>query len=297
MGYFNFLSFALSRLAFVATHLVFLVWVNAMLNDPFSLSTLLPAPYGAWVPTLDAKTQLPADKCTPLNKEHLVWNIAVFSGWWLQHSIMARKAFKVKLGLWHHPLERPLFATGAWLAWGAQVLFWKPVTDCQKWNPLTVSLPVWAVSGTIIVLATLLVVGFLWWLPDHVFGTARYSYKPGTLPTATDIIRGFPYGIVRHPAATGFLWMYWALPAYTYNHILLASLWTVFIVVGTLVFEEGGLRGPDEFGKKYAAYASEVAGLYPKPSCVFATLFGGSKHKPARAGSARASPKKGKHAE
>lgn len=74
--------------------------------------------------------------------------------------------------------------------------------------------------------------------------------------------------------------MYWALPAYTPSHILLASLWTVFILVGTLVFEEGGLRGPDEFGKKYDAYAKEVAGLYPKPSCIFSLLAGGeSPHK------------------
>ncbi len=70
---------------------------------------------------------------------------------WLQHSIMARKVFKTTFGLWHHPLERPLFATGAWLAWGAQVVFWRPITDCQKWNPLTISLPVAAVSITIIV--------------------------------------------------------------------------------------------------------------------------------------------------
>ncbi len=52
--------------------------------------------------------------------------------------------------------------------------------------------------------------------------------------------------------------MYWALPAYTYNHVLLASLWTVFILVGTLVLEEGGLRSQDEFGRAYSAYAREV---------------------------------------
>ena len=42
-----------------------------------------------------------------------------------------------------------------------------------------------------------------------------------------------------------------------------ASLWSIFIVIGTLVFEEGGLRGTDEFGAKYAAYAKEVAPLWP----------------------------------
>jgi len=52
--------------------------------------------------------------------------------------------------------------------------------------------------------------------------------------------------------------MYWSLPAYTANHLLLATLWTVFIVIGTLVFEEGGLKGDDEFGVKYHAYSQDV---------------------------------------
>jgi hypothetical protein len=52
--------------------------------------------------------------------------------------------------------------------------------------------------------------------------------------------------------------MYWSLPAYTANHLLLAALWTVFIVVGTLFFEEGGLKGTDEFGAKYHAYSQDV---------------------------------------
>ncbi len=40
-------------------------------------------------------------------------------------------------------------------------------------------------------------------------------------------------------------------------------MWSVFIVVGTLIFEEGGLRGSDEFGAKYQNYASRVNAFVP----------------------------------
>jgi protein-S-isoprenylcysteine O-methyltransferase Ste14 len=64
--------------------------------------------------------------------------------------------------------------------------------------------------------------------------------------------------------AAAFLWFYWfAVPNWTVNHIVLGLIWTVFIIVGTLVFEEGGLRGPDEFGQKYAAYANKVNPFFP----------------------------------
>lgn len=85
----------------------------------------------------------------------------------------------------------------------------------------------------------------------------------------------------RHPAASGFLWIYWSLPSYTPNHLLLATLWTVFIVIGTLVFEEGGLRSSDEFGRNYEAYAKEVPALYPNLAYLASFFTGGHAKKPA----------------
>ena len=52
----------------------------------------------------------------------------------------------------------------------------------------------------------------------------------------------------------------------------------VFIVVGTLVFEEGGLRGPDEFGKNYSEYSSRVYAFYPSIYSI-KTLLGLEKKK------------------
>jgi len=217
--------------------------------------------------TLDYKKIKPAGQCTSYIEENVQFDFLLFGGWWLTHSGMARKAFKQALGIWEHPIERPFFATVATIAWGINVYYWRPITDCSRWDPLAVSPALWAAPAVIITLSILLVVGFLWVLPDHVFGTAKYQYKQGQFPKG-QILRQFPYGLVRHPAATGFLWAYWSLPAYTPNHIFLASLWTIFIVVGTLVFEEGGLKGEDEFGRKYNQYRNEVNAFYPKISSI-----------------------------
>lgn len=139
---------------------------------------------------------------------------------------MARRSFKQAFGLWHHPLERPLFAIAASFTWAQQIYFWRPITNCSAWSPFAVNNLVWFVTGPVLVrllpdslidlilvthsltlklFGTLLVVGLLWSLPDHVFGTGRYQFPPGHVPPPCKIIRRFPYGLVRHPAATGFL--------------------------------------------------------------------------------------------
>jgi len=269
---FNLLSYLLSRFAFLGTHAVFAYWLNFLLNDPFSIGGN----------TLDYRKIKPASDCTPYIKDNIIFDLSLFSVWIVTHSGFARHAYKSAVGLVEHPLERPLFAAIAAVVWGANVHYWKPITDCERWYPLEVPLTTWALSGTLIALAITLLVGFLWWLPDHVFGTARYQYKQGDMPKGS-IIWGFPYGIVRHPAATAFLWAYWSLPAQTTNHIFLALVWTIYILFGTLLFEEGGLKGDSEFGKEYAAYRKEVPAFYPRLQGVAELFgFGGKKKKPVR---------------
>jgi len=251
--YFHLPSYLLSRIAFVGTHLVVVYWINFILNDPFNLGTN----------TLDYKQPASPEKCTRYIWENIINDLLLFGLWSLSHSGLARHAYKSAVGIVDHPIERPLFAFIATIVYGINFYFWKPITDCERWDPLEVPLSTWLINGTINLLGATLVLGFLWVLPDHVFGTAKYQYPQGQAPKG-EIMWGFPYGIVRHPAAASFLWMYWSLPAYTLNHIFLASLWTVYILIGTLVFEEGGLKGSSEFGQKYAAYRKEVPAFYPR---------------------------------
>lgn len=263
-------SWLLSRLAFVGTHIDFFYFLFFVSNDPLGLR----ARYGLPVTTLDALKTLPDGQCTTVDFAALRFDLLLLSAWWAQHSIMARKAFKQALGIWQHPIERPVFAISATVLWFVTIHFWRPISDCasQKWDPLNTSTAVWAVSGLVIALGSLLIVGLLWSLPSHVFGTDWWKYEQGKFPHG-QLIRSFPYGLVRHPAAAGFLWIYWAVPSYTVNHLLLATFWTAFIVIGTS-FEEGGLHGEDEFGKAYAAYRQEVYAYVPTVANVRAVVTG-----------------------
>jgi len=251
------LSYALSHIAFVATHLVFVYWLFFMANDPLQLG----------IRTLDVKVVAPADKCVQVDWNAVVNNLLWFGLWCGQHFLMSRKFYKQATGLWGSPLERPIFATAAWICWFLQIYTWQPITDCTTFNVFEVPLWHWILSGIICALAAVFIVSLLWTLPEHVFGTDRYKYAHGQYPQGT-LITWFPYGLVRHPAAAGFLWLYWFFPSYTPNHIYLATLWTIFILVGTLLNEEGGLVGQDEFGQRYLKYQKEVSAFYPNLACI-----------------------------
>jgi len=264
--YFNLLSYILSRVAFIGTHVVFAYWVLFMLNDPFNFG----------VNTVDPKVAKPAATCTPIIKDNVWFDLGLFALWWGTHSIFARKVFKQATGLWAHPLERPLFATWAWIVWGINVVFWRPITDCDHWDPLKTVPWVAGVAVVVFTLGAVLLVGLLWLLPDHVFGTGKCRFAPGSYQPHSDIISVFPYGLVRHPAAAGFLYMYWSVTAAaaSRNHLFITVLWSIFIIIGTLIFEEGGLHGNDEFGAGYRDYRKKVNAFVPNPSS-FARVFGG----------------------
>ncbi len=84
-SYFHLPSYLLSRFAFVGTHLVFLYWLNFLLNDPLNLGTN----------TLDFKPPAPGPTCRSFIWDNFTHDLMLFGLWWGTHSIFARKAFKV----------------------------------------------------------------------------------------------------------------------------------------------------------------------------------------------------------
>lgn len=248
-------SYYLSRFNFVLVHLfTVFYWAPFLTNNPLNFP---------FVNTLDAAQVLPPGQCTQFDTEAAKSNFYLwFFVWWLSHSGLSRKVVKQALGLWEHPIDRPFFGLVACLAISTWTHFWRPVTNCSRWElfdtPLYLAVPAAAVIG----FCFYLILGFFWALPDHVFGTSRHEVRK--TPFVPKLITAFPYGMVRHPAATGFLWMFWSIPSWTPNHIFYALCWSIFIIFGT-TWEENGIRASaGDFGPIYNKYADQVGMFFPK---------------------------------
>ncbi|EER07505.1 conserved hypothetical protein [Perkinsus marinus ATCC 50983] len=256
-------AYLLSRSAFVGIHVVYLYWLNFIFNDPF----------GVGGNTMDAREILPYGECTHFDPGAFVANIGSFLIFSVPHSLLARTAVKKRLGLYNKPYERPLFAFMSPITWFLSIHTWTPFDNCARFDITNISAAQVLVFGGIFLLANLYLLGLLYTLPDHILGTSHYKYCEGE-KHAHKLLTNFPYNLVRHPSSASFLWMYWALPAYTGNHLQLAALWTIYIIPATLLFEEGGLRGPTgEFGEAYEEYASKVNAFTPSKYSI-ATIFG-----------------------
>lgn len=268
--YFHLGAYLLSRYAFVMTHVAVAYFVLFLTNDPLEFG---------FVTTIDAKVVLPEGQCEEFNQAAFVNNFLwFFVGWWGSHSLLARKHVKVALGLWATPWDRPVFAFIASNMWLFTIHTWQPISNCSKFNVLSLSALAAAVSITLLSAAFFYILSLLYTLPAHVFGTSSHKYAPGTY-AHSDIIVDYPYGLSRHPAAAGFSWVYALLLAgffagyTTVNTVTLSSFWLLFILVGTLVFEEGGISGEGgEFPKQYLEYRQKTGFLVPTLYSIKRTL-------------------------
>lgn len=193
--------------------------------------------------------------------EALLVNVALLGLFAVQHSIMARPAFK---RWWTRfvpkPIERSTF-----------VLFASAILAFMFWQWRAMPTPVWTVtdpfwSTTLWALfaagwATVLIATFL---INHfeLFGLtqtwARFSGKEAKPPEFTTPLF---YKHVRHPIYLGFIIAFWATPAMTAGHLLFAIATTGYILVG-IYFEERDLVA--HFGDRYRKYREDVGMLVPK---------------------------------
>lgn len=191
----------------------------------------------------------------------LIINVLLLGVFGLQHSVMARHAFKKWLTrAVPEAAERSTYVLASSLA--LILLFW-------GWQPMggeiwTVRDPVWQALlyglfafGWLLVLVTTFLINHF-----DLFGLRQvWLYLRGKSYTHLRFVTPGPYRMVRHPLYVGWLFAFWATPTMTAAHLLFAIVTTVYILVA-IQLEERDLV--DVHGVDYENYRSRVPMLIPR---------------------------------
>jgi protein-S-isoprenylcysteine O-methyltransferase Ste14 len=190
----------------------------------------------------------------------LLIDVGLLAAFALQHSIMARPAFKK---WWTRivpkPIERSTFVLAASLLLGATVYFWQPLGGV-----------IWQVENisAIIAIYTIFVTGWAMvltasFLINHfdLFGLRQvWLYFRGKPYTQLKFGTPSLYRYVRHPLYVGFLIGLWAAPTMTVAHLVFSLLSTGYIVIGALLEE----RDLEKALPEYKQYKKEVPMFLPR---------------------------------
>lgn len=191
----------------------------------------------------------------------LIWDAGLAVVFSLQHSAMVRIGFRRRLGAflpetyhgWFYAVTSGIFLLLVLALWQ------------------TSSTVVWSFDGLprigIRIVDALAVWGFSWGTGAlesmDAFGQRSILDRiRGRSSQASSLrIRG-PYRWVRHPLYFFVLVLLWACPTCTADRLVLNVVWTIWIVIGSLL-EERDLAA--EFGAAYRAYQVNVPMLIPRP--------------------------------
>jgi methanethiol S-methyltransferase len=192
--------------------------------------------------------------------EAVVINILLMSLFAIQHSVMARPAFKRWWTKIVSPsVERTTYVLAATLA--LFLLLW-------QWRPIPAV--IWQVNDPVaaMVLTALEAVGWLTvlgstFLINHfeLFGLHQVTnHLVGRPMPAVRFRTPVLYRLVRHPIYLGFIIAFWAAPVMTAGRLLFATVTTAYIFVG-IALEERDLV--TVFGDEYRRYRQRVAMIVP----------------------------------
>ncbi|HKQ49931.1 MAG TPA: isoprenylcysteine carboxylmethyltransferase family protein [Phycisphaerae bacterium] len=191
----------------------------------------------------------------------LLINAALLGVFVVQHTIMARPAFK---HWWTRivpkPVERSTFVLAASALLGLLFWQWRPMPQVV-WSvhgPAAIALSAISLAGWLIAVAASFTISHL-----DLFGVrqAWLRFRNRAYAPVGFRLAGL-YRVVRHPLMTGFLIAFWATPTMTLGHLYFAALVTGYVLFGTWIEERDLIA---EHGEQYLAYKREVRGLVPIP--------------------------------
>lgn len=189
----------------------------------------------------------------------LLINLALLGVFAVQHSVMARPAFK---RLWTRlvpqPAERSTYVLFSSAALILLFHFWEPLGGT-----------IWRVSSSAATGVLLFGFAFGWglvlvstFLINHfdLFGLRQVWLHFRKLPyTDVRFVTPLPYRIVRHPLYLGWLFAFWCTPTMTVTHLLFAVMTTAYIFIA-IQLEERDLADSLE---DYTKYKRQVPMIIP----------------------------------
>jgi protein-S-isoprenylcysteine O-methyltransferase Ste14 len=191
----------------------------------------------------------------------VVCNVLLISLFGLQHSVMARPAFK---RWWTRlvpaPIERSTYVLIASLLLGLVMWQWRPIPepvlwDIQQASARTAIVALFWAGWEVILASTCMINHF------ELFGLRQAcTHLMGRQLPAQPFRTPLLYRRIRHPIYLGFLIAFWAAPRMTLGHLLFGLVWTAYILVG-ICFEERDLLA--QFGARYLRYREQAGMLFP----------------------------------
>jgi len=230
----------------VANYLLFLAtyaWLACFVGNLFLPRTIDfgPSASVAWAVTID---------------------VALLALFGLQHSVMARPAFKER---WTRivpaPIERSTYMLASCLALILLVWLWRPL-PIVIWNIASpigwwLAIALFAAGWLLVPLVTLAINHF------DLFGVRQvWLHFQGQPYTSLAFRTPPPYNWVRHPLYVAWAIAFWATPTMTVGHLLFAALLSVYMVAASRV-EERDLVA--HFGRLYEDYRRRVPAFVPLP--------------------------------
>lgn len=193
--------------------------------------------------------------------EALAVNLGLVLLFGLQHSVMARPAFK---RWWTRivpePIERSTYVLFSCIVTVVLVWGWQGI-DVVIWDvqqPLARTL-LWGLfaAGWLLVPVTSLMI-------DHfdLFGSRQvWLYLRGREYTQSEFRVPGLYRWVRHPLYVGWALAFWVAPTMTLGHMLFASTMTLYMALASKVEERDLVR---VFGRQYEDYQRRVPAIVPR---------------------------------
>lgn len=207
-----------------------------------------------WVPkTLDSAPLLPFGNALAIN----LGLLALFA---VQHSVMARPAFKrIWTKIVPEAVERATYTLFSSIALIVLFWFWQPM-GLSIWH---VDAPaaqaalwtIYAAGWALVLVSTFLINHF------DLFGLRQvWLNLIGKPYTSLRFQTPGAYRFVRHPLYVGWLLVFWATPSMSAAHLLFAVMTTAYILIA-IQFEERDLI--DALGQDYRDYREQVPMLIP----------------------------------